>query len=144
MQRKRGELVPIGEVVADLPGHVKAIREATPQALHHYTRFDQVNPACLGQRSGPGARLHGAAAGVVQLAAKQPRQPPSVCSLQRPLYALHDGGWRQQLPFGSLPRLLLAWLSTEAVRTLGIYNSGGQPQPASATRWTGSFMPVSS
>ena len=43
MQRKRGELVPIGEVVADLDGPVKAIREASPQARHHFTRFDQVN-----------------------------------------------------------------------------------------------------
>ena len=31
MQRQRGELVPIGEVVADLDGPVKAIREASPQ-----------------------------------------------------------------------------------------------------------------
>ena len=43
MARQRGELVPIGEVVADLPGPVKALREASPQALHHFTRFDQVN-----------------------------------------------------------------------------------------------------
>ena len=43
MQRQRGELVPIGEVVADLDGPVKAIRDASPQALHHFTRFDQVN-----------------------------------------------------------------------------------------------------
>ena len=39
MQRQRGELVPIGEVVADLDGPVKAIREASPQARHHFTRF---------------------------------------------------------------------------------------------------------
>ena len=37
MQRQRGELVPIGEVVADLDGPVKAIREASPQARHHFT-----------------------------------------------------------------------------------------------------------
>ena len=43
MQRKRDELVPIGEVVADLDGPVKAIREATPQARHHFTQADQVN-----------------------------------------------------------------------------------------------------
>ena len=43
MQRQRGELVPVGEVIADLPGPVQAIREASPQALHHFTRFDQVN-----------------------------------------------------------------------------------------------------
>ena len=41
MQRKRGELVPIA--FADLDGPVKAIRDASPQARHHFTRFDQVN-----------------------------------------------------------------------------------------------------
>ena len=43
MQRKRGELVPIGEVVSSLDMPVKAIREASPQAVHHYTQADQVN-----------------------------------------------------------------------------------------------------
>ena len=43
MERKRDGLVPIGEVVADLDGPVKAIREASPQARHHFTRVDQVN-----------------------------------------------------------------------------------------------------
>ena len=31
-QRKRDELVPIGDALADLGGPVKAIRDATPQA----------------------------------------------------------------------------------------------------------------
>ena len=43
MQSKRGELVPVAEVVSRLDGPVAAIREASPQALHHFTRFDQVN-----------------------------------------------------------------------------------------------------
>ena len=43
MQRQRDGLVPIGEVVADLDGPVKTIREASPQERHHFTRFDQVN-----------------------------------------------------------------------------------------------------
>ena len=43
MQSKRGELVPVAEVVSRLGGPVAAIREASPQALHHFTRFDQVN-----------------------------------------------------------------------------------------------------
>ena len=43
MQRQRGELVPVAEVIADLDGPVKAIREASPQARHHFTRFDQVD-----------------------------------------------------------------------------------------------------
>ena len=43
MQRQRDGLVPITEALADLPDPVQAIREASPQALHHFTRFDQVN-----------------------------------------------------------------------------------------------------
>ena len=43
MKRQRGELIPIGEVVSSLDMPVKAIREATPQARHHYTQADQVN-----------------------------------------------------------------------------------------------------
>ena len=35
MQRQRGELVPIGEALGDLDGPVKAIRDASPQALYH-------------------------------------------------------------------------------------------------------------
>ena len=37
MQCQRGELVPIGEAMTDLGGPVKAIREASPQAQHHFT-----------------------------------------------------------------------------------------------------------
>ena len=43
MQRQRGELVPIGDALSGMGGPVKLIRDATPQALHHFTRFDQVN-----------------------------------------------------------------------------------------------------
>ncbi len=43
MQRKQGRLVPIGEVFSGLGGPVKAIREASPQALGHFTLSNQVN-----------------------------------------------------------------------------------------------------
>ena len=43
MQRQRGELVPIGDALADLPSPVKAIRDASPQARHHFTQADQVH-----------------------------------------------------------------------------------------------------
>ena len=43
MQSKRDELVPVEEVVSGLDGPVAAIRDASPQALHHYTQADQVN-----------------------------------------------------------------------------------------------------
>ena len=53
MQRKRGELVPIGEALADLDGTVKELREASPQALGHFTRFDQVNQLAWAREADP-------------------------------------------------------------------------------------------
>ena len=38
MQRKRDGLVPIREAFSGLDGSVKAIRKASPQALHHFTQ----------------------------------------------------------------------------------------------------------
>ena len=53
MQRQRGELVPVAEVIADLDGPVKAIRDASPQAVHHFTRFDQVNQLVSASEADP-------------------------------------------------------------------------------------------
>ena len=53
MQRKRGELVPIGDALSGMGGPVKAIRDATPQALHHFTRFDQVNQLVRASEADP-------------------------------------------------------------------------------------------
>ena len=48
MQRKRGE------VVSDLDDElVKAIRDTSPQALHHFTRFDQVNQLVSASEADP-------------------------------------------------------------------------------------------
>ena len=43
MQRKHGELIPIGEVFSDLGGPVKAIRDDSPQARRGFTLADQVH-----------------------------------------------------------------------------------------------------
>ena len=54
----------------------------------------------------------------MQPAAHQPRQPASVRPTQRPVHAPHERhGWRFKLPYGNIPRLLLAYITTEAVRT---------------------------
>ena len=43
MNRKQNSLVPIAEALSGLGGPVKAIRDDSPQAVHHYTVSDQVN-----------------------------------------------------------------------------------------------------
>ena len=91
MVRKRDGLVPIGEVIADLPEPVQALREAPRPAQHHFTQADQVNQVGRGQRSGPRPGLHGANDGAVQSAPHQPRQPTSLQARQRPLPPLHAG-----------------------------------------------------
>ena len=53
MQRQRGELVPVAEALADLPGPVKAISEATPQARHSFTLADQVDQLVTASEADP-------------------------------------------------------------------------------------------
>ena len=53
MKSKREGLVPIGEVFSDLGGPVKSIREATPQARHHFTQADQVDQLIRASEADP-------------------------------------------------------------------------------------------
>ena len=53
MQRQHGSLVPVAEVVSGLNGPVKAIRDASPQALHHFTQTDQVNQLVSASEADP-------------------------------------------------------------------------------------------
>ena len=52
MQRKRAELVPIGEVVSGLDD-VPALREATPQARRGFTVADQVEQLVTASEADP-------------------------------------------------------------------------------------------
>ena len=112
MQRQRGELVPIGEVVADLDGPVKAIREASPQARHHFTRFDQVNQLVGASEADPDLGFMARMMALCSL----PRTNPGT----RKEYKRGNGPYTlymtaigdNKLPYGNLPRLLLAWVST--------------------------------
>ena len=53
MQRQRGELVPIGESFDRLSGPVQALRDATPQARHHFTQADQVDQLVSASEADP-------------------------------------------------------------------------------------------
>ena len=53
MQRKQDDLVPIGDALSGLNGPEKAIRDATPQAAHHFTLADQVNALVGASESDP-------------------------------------------------------------------------------------------
>ena len=145
MQRQRGDLVPIGEVIGGLDGPVQALRAASPQALHHFTRFDQVNQLVSASEADPDLGFMARMMALCSLPRTNPGDRKEYKRVNGPytLYMIAGGG--NKLPFGNFPRLILAWLSTEAVRTqsrelvlgkslskfmrtLGVYNCGGQPQ----------------
>ena len=117
MARKRNGWVPVGEASGSLDGPVKAIHEATPQARHHFTQADQVNQ--LVNASKVDADL-GFMARMMALCSLPRTNPGDRIRYKRvngpyTLYMTAGGGCK--LPFGNFPRLLLAWVSTEAVQT---------------------------
>ena len=145
MQRQRGELVPIGDALADLGGPVKAIREASPQALHHFTRFDQVNQLVSASEADPDRGFMARTMALCSLPRSNPGNRKEYVRRNGPYKLGMTAGIDNKLPYGNLPRLILAWVCTETVRTksrvlilgpslsdfmrsLGVYNCGGQPQ----------------
>ena len=117
MQRKRDELVPIGEVVADLDGPVKAIREASPQARHHFTRFDQVNALVSASEADPNLGFMVRTMALCSLPRSNPGNRTQYKRVNGPYTLIMSATGVHKLPYGNLPRLILAWLCTEAVRT---------------------------
>ena len=143
--RKRDGLVPIGETFGGLDGPVKALREASPQARHHFTRFDQVNQLVGASEADPDLGFMARLLALCSLPRTNPGDRHQYERVNGPFRLTLSRTGRHKLPYGSLPRLLLAWVCTEAVqtksrelvlgnslaqfmRTLGIYNSGGHPQ----------------
>ena len=116
MARKRNGLVPVGEASGSLDGPVK-VPQPSPQARHHFTRFDQVEQLVGASETDPDLGFMARLMALCSL----PRTNPG----NRLLYKRANGPYRlymqagpeTKLPFGILPRLLLAWVCTEAVRT---------------------------
>ena len=145
MQRQRGELVPVGEVFSNLAGSVKALREASPQASHHFTQADQVNQLVGASEADPDLGFMARLMALCSLPRTNPGNRLQYKRQNGPYKLVMIAGADNKLPYGNLPRLLLAWVCTEAVRTqkrelvlgrslskfmrtLDIYNSGGKPQ----------------
>ena len=107
----------MGEVIGGLSGPVAAIREATPQALHHYTRFDQVNQLVSASEADADLGFMARLLALCSLPRTNPGNRHQYKRVNGPYKLVMVAGADNKLPYGSLPRLLLAWVSTEAVRT---------------------------
>ena len=144
MQSKQ-ELLPAAEVLSGLGGPVKAIREASPQARHHFTLSDQVNQLVSASEADPDLGFMARMMALCSLPRTNRGATLQYKRVNGPYKLVMIAGADCKLPFGNLPRLLLAWVSTEAVRTqsrelvlgrslaefmrtLGVYSSGGRVQ----------------
>ena len=142
MKHNRGDLVLVADALSGLDGPVTAIRETSPQALHHFTLSDQVNALVGASEADPDLGFMARTMALCSLPRSNPGNRLQYTRVNGPftLYMTVTGG--NKLPFGNLPRLILAWICTEAVRTgsreivlgksladfmrsLGVYSSSG-------------------
>ena len=142
MQRQRGELVPVAEALADLPGPVQVIRDDSPQAQRCFTVADQVNQLVSASEADPDLGFMARMMVLCSLPRTNPGDRHQYKRVNGPYTLGMTAGLDNKLPYGNFPRLLLAWVSTEAVRTqsrvlvlgdslsdfmraLGVYSAGG-------------------
>ena len=118
MQRQRGELIPIGEVVGDLDDVlVPAIRDATPQARHSFTVADQVEQLVTASEADPDRGFMARTMALCSLPRSNPGNRTQYKRVNGPYTLVMSAAGINKLPFGNLPRLILAWICTEVVRT---------------------------
>ena len=119
-QRQRGELIPVGKIIGGLSGPVQAIREAShPPARRGFTLADQVNQLVEASEADPDLGFMARTMALCSL----PRSNPGNRLQYRPTSTVPSrlvmtATWSYtSCPSAIIPRLLLAWVSTEAVRT---------------------------
>ena len=114
MERQRDGVVSAS---GGLEGMGKATRDASPQARHHFTVADQVSALVSANEADPDRGFMARTMALCSLPRSNPGNRLQYKRVNGPftLYMIAGGG--NKLPFGNLPRLLMAWLSTEAVRT---------------------------
>ena len=142
MQRKRNGLVPFGEALGDLDSPVKAIRKASAPARRVFTQADQVNQLVRASEADPDLSFMGRTMALCSLPRSNPGDRLRYVRRNGPYKLGMTAGIDNKLPYGNFPRLLLAWVCTEAVRTrsrvlvlgdslsefmrtLGVYSAGG-------------------
>ena len=109
---------------------------------HYFTRFDQVNQLVGASEADPDMGFMARLMALCSLPRTNPGNRLQYKRVNGPYKLIMTATGEYKLPFGNLPRLLLAWITTEAVRTqsrelvlghslsefmraLGIYSTSG-------------------
>lgn len=109
--------VPVSKALADLPGPLKALCKSSPQALHHFTQADQIDQLIKAREAEPDLGFMARLMTLCSLPRTNPGKRKEYVRRNGPYTLVMSAGGLNKLPYGNLPRLLLAWVCTEAVRT---------------------------
>ena len=96
---------------------MKALCESSPRARCHFTRLDQVEQLVRASEADPDLGFMGRLMALCSLPRTNPGHRLQYKRVNGPYTLIMTAVGQTGLPFGNLPRLLLAWISTEAVRT---------------------------
>ena len=118
MGRKQSSLVPIGEVVSGLDDVlVPAIRDGSPQAWRSFTVADQVEQLVTASEADPDRGFMARTMALCSLPRSNPGNRTQYKRVNGPYTLVMSATGINKLPFGNLPRLILAWICTEVVKT---------------------------
>ena len=116
MERQRGEMASIAEALTDMPGLVRAERLARPPQ-RGFTLANQVNQLAEASEADPDLGFMARLLALCSLPRSNPGNRLQYKRVNGPYTLIMYSSGAYKLPFGNLPRLLLAWVCTEAVRT---------------------------
>ena len=116
MERKRDGLLPIGEVFGSLDGPVKTLQKSPP-AQRGFTRFDQVHQLVGSREAKAETGFMARLMALCSLPRSNPGNRHQYKRVNGPYTLIMSVIGDNKLPYGNLPRLILAWLCTETVRT---------------------------
>ena len=118
MPRKQG-LASIASILPDLPerstdpGHIQALRRNS----RTFTLADQVNRLVSASEAPPDRGFLGRTMALCSLPRSNPGNQLQYKRVNGPFTLGMIAGLNNKLPFGTNPRLIMAWLCTEVVRT---------------------------
>ena len=96
---------------------MKEALQPSPHGVRHFTRLDQVDQLVGASEADPDLGFMARLMALCSLPRTNPGDRLQYKRQNGPYKLIMIAGGDNKLPFGNLPRLLLAWLCTEAVRT---------------------------
>ena len=110
-------MLPTGDISSILDGKVKEALRPSPHGVRHFTRLDQVDQLVGASEADPDMGFMVRLMALCSLPRSNPGNQLQCKRVNGPYTLIMSATGEYKLPFGNLPRLLMAWVCTEAVRT---------------------------